>query len=78
MSLIIKNIIFFVIRCYKLFLSPLLGVNCRYYPTCSEYLQECINNKGIVKGGHLGLKRLLKCNPWGGYGYDPVDKNKNV
>ena len=76
MSLIIKNIIFFMIRCYKLFVSPFLGNNCRYFPTCSEYLYEAINKKGIIKGLYLGLKRLIKCNPWGGCGYDPVERKR--
>ena len=78
MSLIIKNIIFFMIRCYKLFVSPILGTNCRYLPTCSEYLHDSINSKGITKGLYLGFKRILKCHPWGGSGYDPVEKNRKI
>ncbi len=79
MSFIIKNIIFYLIRCYKLCISPILGVNCRYLPTCSEYLYESIIQYGIIKGIFLGVKRLLRCNPWGGCGHDPVKINrKNV
>ena len=76
MSFIFKNIIFFMIRCYQLFVSPLLGANCRYFPTCSEYLRQSITNKGIVQGLYFGLKRLSKCHPWGSYGYDPVVRNR--
>ena len=79
MSFIIKNIIFYLIRFYKLCISPLLGVNCRYFPSCSDYLQESIIQYGIIKGIFLGFKRVLRCNPWGGCGHDPVKINrKNV
>ncbi|MBR1376227.1 MAG: membrane protein insertion efficiency factor YidD [Bacilli bacterium] len=47
---------------------------CRYTPTCSEYTKIAINRFGVVKGLKLGIKRIIKCGPWGGYGYDPVPK----
>ena len=68
MSFIIKNIIFYLIRLYKLCISPLLGVNCRFLPSCSDYLHESIIQYGIIKGIFLGFKRVLRCNPWGGCG----------
>ncbi|MCW5731601.1 MAG: membrane protein insertion efficiency factor YidD [Alphaproteobacteria bacterium] len=61
-----------LIRGYQYFLSPLLGVNCRYAPSCSHYAIEAIERHGLLRGGWLGLRRLLRCNPWGGSGYDPV------
>ncbi|MCY4780074.1 membrane protein insertion efficiency factor YidD [Sphingobacterium sp. UT-1RO-CII-1] len=61
-----------IIRIYQLFISPLLGANCRYYPTCSQYGKEAILKYGPFKGGFLAIKRILRCNPWGGHGHDPV------
>jgi len=61
-----------LIRAYQLLLSPLLGVNCRYLPSCSDYAQEAIALHGPWRGTWLALKRLGRCHPWGGSGYDPV------
>ncbi|SOC17641.1 hypothetical protein SAMN05877809_109125 [Rhodobacter sp. JA431] len=60
------------VRFYRLVLSPLLGSNCRYQPTCSSYALEALERHGALKGGWLAAKRILSCNPWGGSGYDPV------
>jgi putative membrane protein insertion efficiency factor len=60
------------IKLYRLLLSPLLGQNCRFEPTCSRYTQESIEKHGLFKGSALGLKRIVKCNPWHEGGYDPV------
>lgn len=60
------------IRAYQRFISPLLPPACRYYPTCSEYAAEAILRHGIIKGTCLAIKRLSRCHPWGGSGYDPV------
>jgi uncharacterized protein len=60
------------IRLYQLTLSPLIGFNCRYAPSCSGYAIEAIATHGAVRGLWLGLKRILRCHPWGGSGYDPV------
>ncbi|MBQ9537152.1 MAG: membrane protein insertion efficiency factor YidD [Desulfovibrionaceae bacterium] len=64
------------IRFYQLCISPLLPPACRYYPTCSAYAVEAILRHGIVYGGWLALKRLARCHPWGGSGYDPVPKER--
>ncbi len=64
------------IKFYQKFISPLLGSNCRYTPTCSHYSVEAINEWGPIKGTWLSIKRILSCNPWGGSGYDPVPKKK--
>ncbi|MCX4349304.1 MAG: membrane protein insertion efficiency factor YidD [Alphaproteobacteria bacterium] len=60
------------IRFYQKFLSPLFPGCCRYRPTCSQYMIEAIQIHGICKGLWLGTKRMLRCHPWGGSGYDPV------
>ena len=57
---------------YRYTLSPLVGGNCRYCPTCSEYAMEAIARYGGLRGGWLTLGRLLRCHPWGGSGLDPV------
>jgi putative membrane protein insertion efficiency factor len=65
-----------LVRLYQLTLSPFLGQNCRHYPTCSNYTIEAIREWGPIKGVWLGMKRILKCHPWGTSGYDPVPKKK--
>ena len=61
-----------IIRFYQLFVSPFLGANCRFTPTCSQYGKEAILKYGPFKGGMLAIKRILRCHPWGGHGHDPV------
>ena len=61
-----------LIKIYQWTLSPLIGRNCRYTPTCSNYGIEAIRKYGAIKGGWLTIKRIASCNPWGGSGYDPV------
>ena len=68
----IKTIMIFLIRFYQLFISPLLGNNCRYYPSCSQYAIEAIEKKGIVSGSWMAVKRICRCHPWHDGGYDPV------
>ena len=65
-----------IIRVYQKHLSPLLGPNCRFHPTCSEYALQAIEAYGVFRGGFLAIKRILKCNPWGGSGADPLPKDK--
>lgn len=61
------------VRLYRLALSPLLGPACRFHPTCSAYMIEALEKRGVVKGLFLGLRRLLSCHPWSGKGgIDPV------
>ena len=61
-----------VITLYGLFVSPLLGTNCRFQPSCSAYGIEAITRHGALKGGWLTVRRISKCHPWGASGYDPV------
>jgi putative membrane protein insertion efficiency factor len=60
------------IALYRLTLSPLVGTDCRYLPTCSDYAREAIETNGAWKGGWLTLARLCRCHPWGSHGLDPV------
>ena len=75
-----KIVLIFIIKTYKYLLSPYIGNNCRYLPTCSEYFIDCINEFGVIKGCTKGIKRILTCHPiktlGGGDGYDPVIKRK--
>ncbi|MGI5887943.1 MAG: membrane protein insertion efficiency factor YidD [Oscillospiraceae bacterium] len=66
----------FLIRLYQKYISPMLGKNCRYIPTCSEYAVQAIQIHGFFAGSWLAFKRILRCNPWGGSGYDPVPPKK--
>ena len=61
-----------LIRSYQYLVSPWLGPSCRFTPTCSEYALQAIDKHGVLHGGWLALRRLLRCHPWGGSGYDPV------
>ena len=61
-----------LIDAYKYIISPLLGNNCRYLPTCSEYTKDSIIKFGLTKGIWLGFKRIVKCHPWGKSGHDPI------
>ncbi|HEX8676782.1 MAG TPA: membrane protein insertion efficiency factor YidD [Segetibacter sp.] len=61
-----------LIKIYQLAISPLIGPKCRFTPTCSQYGKEALQKYGFIKGGWMTIKRIAKCNPWGGHGYDPV------
>ena len=79
---ILSNILIKVIKGYKLIISPYLGNNCRYLPTCSEYFIDCLKTYGLIKGFYKGSKRILTCHPikflGGGEGFDPVRKSKDI
>ena len=68
----LSKIFVLFVRAYQVTLSPLFGDCCRFTPSCSEYMIEAIQIHGALKGGWLGLKRILRCHPFGGKGYDPV------
>ena len=61
-----------LIRGYKRVVSPMLPPSCRFYPTCSDYAYEAIEKHGVIKGGRLAVWRVLRCNPFGKGGLDPV------
>ena len=70
-----KKIIIFLVKLYKKSISPMfkaMGVECKYYPTCSEYTRQAIEKYGSLKGIFLGIIRILKCNPFSKGGYDPL------
>ncbi len=77
---ILSNILIGIIKIYKLLVSPYLGNNCRYLPTCSEYFIDSLKLHGFIKGTYKGTKRILSCHPikflGGGEGFDPVQKLK--
>lgn len=66
-----KRLLLWLMRGYKRFISPLLGQNCRFSPSCSEYAMQAIQIHGAAKGSLLSAWRLLRCNPFGKVGYDP-------
>ncbi len=63
-----------LVRFYQAAISPWLGPSCRHIPSCSHYMIEAIREWGAVKGTWLGIRRLLRCHPWGTSGHDPVPK----
>jgi putative membrane protein insertion efficiency factor len=66
------------IHLYRWFLSPFLGRQCRFHPTCSAYALEAIDTHGVWRGGALALKRRGRCQPWGGAGHDPVPEARHA
>jgi putative membrane protein insertion efficiency factor len=73
---LIKKIIGFpfivLVKIYQWIISPIFPQSCRFTPTCSTYMIEAINKRGPIVGIYLGVKRIIRCNPWGGHGHDPV------
>ena len=67
-----KNVIIFLVKLYKRFISPIFPNTCRFYPTCSEYMIEAIEKYGIFKGVGMGMWRILRCNPFSKGGFDYV------
>lgn len=70
--------ILLLIRFYRAAISPMLPPACRYTPTCSAYAQEAVQRFGAARGSWLALRRLARCHPWGGSGYDPVPGNEDA
>lgn len=75
-NLLVK-IFVLIIKFYKIAISPFLGSKCRHYPTCSNYTIEALAVHGFFWGSLLSIMRIIRCNPWGTYGYDPVPP-KNI
>ena len=75
-SRIVSKLLIGLVRLYQVTLSPLLGKNCRFIPTCSQYMIGAIQIHGPVRGTWLGIRRILRCNPFGGWGFDPVPQKK--
>jgi len=73
LSKIFRQLAILLIRFYQLCISPLFPSKCRYVPTCSEYTRVAIMKYGIMRGSYMGAKRIGRCHPWGGSGYDPVE-----
>ena len=73
---VISGLLIGLVRFYQLAISPYLGRSCRYSPTCSQYTIEALKEWGPWKGSLLGIKRISRCHPWGGHGYDPVPQSK--
>lgn len=67
-----RRLLILSIRFYQRCISPLTPPSCRYTPTCSQYMVEAIEKHGALRGLYLGTRRILRCHPWGGSGYDPV------
>lgn len=67
-----------LIRLYQLLISPWIGSNCRFQPTCSQYGIEALKTHGVFKGVWLTIKRISRCHPWGGEGFDPVPKKDKL
>ncbi|WP_412677595.1 membrane protein insertion efficiency factor YidD [Bergeyella porcorum] len=67
-----------LIKFYQYAISPLLGKNCRYQPTCSHYMLGALREHGLFRGFWLGVRRISRCHPWGGEGYDPVPPSKKA
>nr|WP_200877094.1 membrane protein insertion efficiency factor YidD [Porticoccus hydrocarbonoclasticus] len=71
-----RSLLLAMLKGYQYLISPLLGKNCRFYPSCSCYAEEAIKVHGISKGVYLGFQRLLKCHPFHAGGYDPVPQSE--
>ena len=74
--ILLRRVAVLPIRAYQLLLSPMVGQRCKYYPSCSEYAAQAIQRYGILRGLVLAGWRLLRCNPWSGGGFDPVEEQR--
>jgi len=73
-NLLIGRFFILLISCYRFFISPVLGQNCRFHPCCSQYAQDALQEKNVLSALLLIIKRLLKCHPFHEGGYDPVNQ----
>ncbi len=67
-----NKVFIYIVQSYQVLISPFLGNNCRYQPTCSNYFIDCLRTHNFQHALYLGIKRILNCHPFGGSGYDPV------
>lgn len=70
-----KRLLIWLVKAYSLLVSPVLGNNCRYYPSCSAYMVEAIERFGALRGGWMGIRRLSRCHPFHEGGFDPVPEH---
>ena len=68
----VSRLLIGIIAVYQKAISPILPAACRYTPTCSQYARDALRKHGTVKGSWLAARRIVRCHPWGGHGYDPV------
>jgi len=73
-----RQLLLLLIRLYQLGISPLLGANCRFYPSCSCYTHTAITEHGVIRGTWLGARRILRCHPLSEGGYDPVPDKRTI
>ncbi len=72
----LKKFLLLMIKCYRICISPYKPNTCRFYPTCSEYSYTAVERFGVIKGGYMSVKRVLRCNPFNKGGYDPVPEKE--
>jgi uncharacterized protein len=72
MNRLATRILVFLVLLYRVTLRPVMGGQCRYHPTCSQYMLDAIEKHGPWRGAWRGVKRIGRCHPWGGFGYDPA------
>jgi uncharacterized protein len=73
-----RKLALLLIRGYQLIVSPWLGANCRYYPSCSQYTAEAVDRYGALRGSWMGARRILRCHPFHAGGFDPVPDRRSV
>ena len=72
-TFLLKKVLILLVRFYQICISPLFPPTCRFTPTCSAYFIQAVEKYGPIKGTYLGIKRILRCHPWGKGGYDPLE-----
>ena len=74
---IVGGFLILIVRIYQIGISPYFPDSCRYQPTCSQYMIDSIKEWGFLRGFWLGLRRIARCHPWGGHGWDPIKRKHN-